>query len=249
MLIRTCDHIENDKILKSKAVRATGLFWNKSDLVNMEVTPDHLLKIATRTKGVYPVIPPLQCLPPRSDDVAASEPPDDQGGEDVKVPPLIAIPRSAKVPSDQDSGGPRLPIQQRSPLNQQELSQLPFSAGILPEGGDGPTKRVLESDDSRRETKQSKVQSYSEKHQATEVLEEREPKQIKTSLQSSPTFAGNIRLVADYGGVEIMWSLMKIILSFHMRIVSYAWKNIWVKKMVRSILCQNSNKRIKDRQS
>ena len=29
--------IENDKILKSKAVRATGLFWNKNDLVNMEV--------------------------------------------------------------------------------------------------------------------------------------------------------------------------------------------------------------------
>ena len=81
---------------------------------------------------------------------------------------------------------------------------MPFSAGILPEGGDGPTKRVLESDDSRRETKQSKVQSYSEKHQSTEALEGREPKYIKTSLQSSPTlFAGDIRLVADYGGVDI----------------------------------------------
>ena len=187
--------IENDKILKSKAVRATGLFWNKNDLVNMEVTPDHLLKIATQTKGVYPVIPPPQCLPPRSDDEAASDPPDDQGGGDSQVPPLIPIPISAKVR--------RLPIQQRSPLSQQELSQLLFSAGILPEGGDGPTKRILESDDSRRETKQSKVQSYSEKHQATEVLEEREPKQIKTGLQSSPTFAGNIRHVAEYGGVDI----------------------------------------------
>ena len=146
------------------------------------------------------MIPPLQCLPPRSDDEAASDPPDDQGGEDSQVPPLIPIPISAKV---RDNVGPRLPIQQRSPLSQQELSQLPFSAGILPEGGDGPTKRILESDDSRRETKQSKVQSYSEKHQATEVLEEREPKQIKTGLQSSPTFAGNIRYVADYGGVDI----------------------------------------------
>ena len=83
------------------------------------------------------------------------------------------------------------------------MSQLPFNAGILPEGGDGPTKRVLESDESRRESKQSKVQSYSEEHQATEVLEEREPKQIKTGLQSSPTFAGNIRYVADYGGVDV----------------------------------------------
>ena len=70
----------------------------------------------------------------------------------------------------------------------------PSCAGILPEGGDGPTKRVLESDDSRKEC-------YSEKHQATEVLEEREPQQIKTGLQSSPTFAGNIRF-ADHGGVE-----------------------------------------------
>ena len=192
--------IENDKILKSKAVRATGLFWNKRDLVNMEVTPDHLLKIATQTKGVYPVISPLQCLPPRSDDEAASDPPDDQGGEDSQIPPLIPIPISAK---DRDNVGPRLPIQQRSPLSQQELSQLPFSAGILPEGGDGPTKRVLESDDSQKETKHSKVQSYSEKHQATEVLEEREPKQIKTGLQSSPTFAGNIRFVADCGGVDV----------------------------------------------
>ena len=192
--------IENDKILKSKAVRATGLFRNKNDLVNMEVTPDHLLKIATQTKGVYPVIPPLQCLPPRSDDEAASDPPEDQGGGDSQVPPLIPIPMSAKV---RDNVGPRLPIQQRSPLNQQELSQLPFSAGMLPEGGDGPTKWVLESDESRRESKQSKVQSYSEKHQATEVLEEREPKQIKTGLQSSPTFAGNIRYVADYGGVDV----------------------------------------------
>ena len=171
-----------------------------NDLVNMEVTPDHLLKIATQTKGVYPVIPPLQCLPPRSDDEAASDPPEDQGGENVQLPPLISVPMSAKA---QDNVGPRLPIQQRSPLTQQELSQLPFSAGILPEGGDGPTKRVLESDDSWRETKQSKVQSYSEKHQATEVLEEREPKQIKTGLQSSPTFAGNIRFVADYGGVDV----------------------------------------------
>ena len=149
------------------------------------------------------MIPPLQCLPPRSDDEAASNPPDDQGGEDMMVPPLIPVPISAKIPSDQDSRGPRLPIQQRSPLSQKELSQLPFKAGILPEGGDGPTKGVLESHDSQRETKQSKVQSYSEKHQATETLEEREPKQIKTGLQSSPTFAGNIRLVADYGGVDI----------------------------------------------
>ena len=192
--------IENDKILKSKAVRARGLFWNKNDLVNMEVTPDHLLKIATQTKGVYPVIPPLQCIPPRSDDEAASDPPDDQGGEDSQLPPLILIPMSAK---DRDNVGPRLPIQQRSPLTQQELSQLPFSAGILPEGGDGLTKRVLESDDSQRETKQSKVQICSEKHQATEVLEEREPKQIKAGLQSSSTFAGNIRFVADYGGVDV----------------------------------------------
>ena len=103
--------IENDRILKSKAVRATGLFWNKNDLVNMEVTPDHLLKIATQTKGVYPVIPPLQCLPPRSDDEAASDPPEDQGGENVQLPPLISVPMSAK---DQDNVGPRLPIQQRS---------------------------------------------------------------------------------------------------------------------------------------
>ena len=109
---------------------------------------------------------------------------------------MVPIPISAK---DRDNVGPRLPIQQRSPLSQQELSQLPFSA----EGGDGPTKRVLESDDSRKETKHSKVQSYSEKHQATEVLEEREPKQIKTGLQSSPTFACNIRFVADCGGVDV----------------------------------------------
>ena len=28
-------------------------------------------------------------------------------------------------------------------------------------------------------------------------------KQNRTSLQSSPTFAGNIRLVADYGGIDV----------------------------------------------
>ena len=179
------------------------------------------------------MIPPLQCLPPRSDDEAASDPPDDQGGEDSQVPPLIPIPISAKV---RENVGPRLPIPQRSPLSQQELSQLLFSAGILPEGGDGPTKRILESDDSRRETKQSKVQSYSEKHQATEVLEEREPKQIKTGLQSSPTFAGNIRHVAEYGELTYMWSLMKMVSEYHMRSVSCIWKMIMVQDITRMMM-------------
>ena len=66
--------IENEKILKSRAVRATGLFWSKDDQISMEVSPDQMLKIATQTKGIYPVKPPPQCLPPRSDDEAASDP-------------------------------------------------------------------------------------------------------------------------------------------------------------------------------
>ncbi len=203
MLTKNMLIIENDKLLKSKAVRATGLFWSKDELVNMEITPDHMLKIATQTKGIYPVIPPFHHLPPRSDDEAASDPPDDQGGEDVNLPSLVTVPTSAKVRPGQDEGKPKLPIEQKSPLSQQELSQLPFSAGILPEGGEGPTKRSLESEDPKRDVKQPKVQSYSEKHAATDVLEGRESKQNKTSLQSSPTFAGNIRLVAEYGGIDV----------------------------------------------
>ena len=62
--------IENDNVLKSRAVRAAGLFSNKDNALNMAATPDNLLKIATQTKGTYPVIPPIECLPARSDDEA-----------------------------------------------------------------------------------------------------------------------------------------------------------------------------------
>ena len=161
--------IENDKILKSRAVRATGLFWSKEDLMSMEVTPDYMLKIATQTKGIYPTIPPPTCLPPRSDDEAASDPPDEQGGENIELPELISVPSSAKVQPEKDGTKPSLPIEskspfeQTSPLRQQELSQLPFSAGILPEGDEGPTKRGLEAEDSKRDVKQPKVKSYPEK--------------------------------------------------------------------------------------
>ena len=65
------------------------------------------------------MIPPIQCPPPRSDDEAASDPPGDQDVEDSQLPPLIPIPMSAKV---RDNVEPRLPIQQRSPMSQQELS-------------------------------------------------------------------------------------------------------------------------------
>lgn len=34
-------------------------------------------------------------------------------------------------------------------------------------------------------------------------MEKRDAKQSRTSLQSSPTFAGNIRLTADYGGIDL----------------------------------------------
>ena len=201
--------IENDKILKSRAVRATGLFWSKDDLMSVAVSPDHMLKIATQTKGIYPVIPPPQCLPPRSDDEAASDPPDDQGGESVDLPELISVPSSAKVREKQDEVKPRLPIEsrspfeQRSPLSQRELSQLHFSAGILPEGDEGPTKRGLEAEDSKRDVKQPKVKSYSEKRVSFDPLEARESKQSRTNLQSSPTFAGNIRFVAQFGDVDV----------------------------------------------
>eukprot|EP00434_Breviolum_minutum_P043737 symbB.v1.2.039002.t1/scaffold6288.1/size30759/2 len=202
--------IENDKILKSRAVRAIGTFWSKEDLINMEVSPDYMLKIATQTKGIYPVIPPLTCLPPRSDDEAASDPPDEQGGEGLEVPEMMTVPASAKVSTEEQEGqGPRLPISSRSPfgsqspLEQRELSHLPFSAGILPEGDDGPVKRGLDAEDTKRDIKQPKVKSYSEKRVSFDSLESKEPKQSKTSLQSSPTFAGNIRLVTQYGDVDV----------------------------------------------
>ena len=202
--------IENDKILKSRAVRAIGTFWSKEDLINMEVSPDYTLKIATQTKGIYPVIPPLTCLPPRSDDEAASDPPDEQGGEGLEVPEMMTVPASAKVSAEEQEGqGPRLPISSRSPfgsqspLEQRELSHLPFSAGILPEGDDGPVKRGLDAEDTKRDIKQPKVKSYSEKRVSFDSLESKEPKQSKTSLQSSPTFAGNIRLVTQYGDVDV----------------------------------------------
>ena len=42
------------------------------------------------------------------------------------------------------------------------------------------------------------------KHSASDVLVvERQTKQSRTSLQASPAFAGNIRLVADYGGIDV----------------------------------------------
>eukprot|EP00434_Breviolum_minutum_P029143 symbB.v1.2.025779.t1/scaffold2336.1/size96545/4 len=195
--------IENDKILKSRAVRATGLFWSKDDLMNMEVSPDHMLKIATQTKGIYPVIPPSQCLPPRSDDEAASDPPDDQGGESLDLPEMISVPSSADETKPRLPTESRSPFEQRSPLSQRELSQLPFSAGILPEGDEGPTKRGLESEDSKRDVKQPKVKSYSEKRVSFDPLEAREPKQSRTNLQSSPTCAGNIRFVAQFGDVDV----------------------------------------------
>ena len=182
--------IENDKILKSRTVRATGLFWNNDDLLKMVATPDHLLKIATQAKGMYPVIPPIQCLPARSDDEAASDLPnkhDQQGGENMDLPPMIGVPTRTNKSKERSDEVPRLPIESRTPFTQQELSQLPFSAGILPDGGEGPVKRSMERDDGTRDIKQPKTQTYPEKHSAPDVLEgERQMKQSRTSLQSSP---------------------------------------------------------------
>lgn len=55
---------------------------------------------------------------------------------------------------------PRLPIESRTPSTQQELSQLPLSAGILPDGGEGPVKRSMEGEDVTRDIKQPKTQTY-----------------------------------------------------------------------------------------
>ena len=105
------------------AVRATGLFWNKDDLLNMAATPDHLLKIATQTRGTYPVIPPIQCLAARSDDEAASDPPDkydEQAGENMELAPMIGGPTMTKKSKERSDEAPRLPIESRTCFVQQE---------------------------------------------------------------------------------------------------------------------------------
>ena len=140
--------VENDKILKSRAVLATGLFWSKGDLLNMVATPDNLLKIATQTRGTYPVIPPIQCLPARSDDGDPPDKHDVRGGQNMDLPPVIGVPASTKKSRERSDEVLPLPIESRSPFTQPELSrvsyQLPFSAGILPDGGEGPVKRSME---------------------------------------------------------------------------------------------------------
>ena len=122
----------------------------------------------------------------------------------MDLPPMSGVPTKISKPKESSDEVPRLPIESRSPFTQQELSQLPFSAGILPDAGEGPVKRSMEGADGKRDIKQPKTQTYPEKHSAPDVLEgERQMKQSRTSLQSSPTFAGNIRLVADYGGIDV----------------------------------------------
>ncbi len=117
----------------------------------------------------------------------------------MDLPPMIGVPTRTNRSRESSDEVLRSPIESRSPFTQQELSQLPFSAGILPDGGEGPVKRRMEGDDGTRDIKQPKTQTYPKKHSASVVLEgERQMKQSRTSLQSSPTFAGNIRLVADY---------------------------------------------------
>ena len=180
-------------------MRATRLFCYKDDLLNMVATPDHLLKIAAQTKGTYPVIPPIQCLPARSDDEAASDPPDkhdEQGGENMDLPPTIGMPTRTNKFRERSDVVPRLPIESRSFFTQQELSQLPFSAGILPDGGEGPVKRSMEGDDGTTDIKQPKTQAYPEKHSAPDVLEgERQMEQSRTSLQSLGTSGWLLTLV------------------------------------------------------
>lgn len=108
------------------------------------------------------MIPPIQCLPARSDDEAASDPPDkraEQGRENMDFP-VTRTEKSRERDRGRSDEVPRLPIESRTPSTQQELSQLPLSAGILPGGGEGPVKRSMEGDDVTRDIKQPKTQTY-----------------------------------------------------------------------------------------
>ena len=72
---------------------------------------------------------------PRSEDEAASDPPSNQekeGGE------LLSAEKPKPKESEPPSDPIRLPIEAQSPLTQRQLSQLPFTAGILPEKREGP---------------------------------------------------------------------------------------------------------------
>ncbi len=89
------------KILKSRAVRATGLFWNKDNLINMVATPDHFVEDCNANKGVYPFVPPLELRRARSEDEAASDPPSDlkKGGGEL-FSAEKPKPKESEPPSD-----------------------------------------------------------------------------------------------------------------------------------------------------
>jgi len=124
-------------------------------LLNSVATPHNLLKLATQTRGAYAVIPPIQCLPARSDDEAASDPPDmpSKVGKIwiFQLQGLKSLERQRERERGRSDEVPRLPIESRTPSTQEELSQLPLSAGILPDGGEGPVKRSMEGDDVTRD--------------------------------------------------------------------------------------------------
>ena len=188
--------VGDQKLVRCKAIRQTDQLWDAGRLTTMTISPSDLLKLATHSKVRVLPLPaprPIAVANAGTPDEAASDPPSEkEQDEQVEaeqvltgddVPPVIA---EAVVPEDM---GMTESVQDKRPL--EDVSQRSSKSAKVQSY---PTKHVSEAGESSERVKLPRLEG---EHSAATASGS------SAGLQSSPMHAANIRMVSQYGGVDV----------------------------------------------
>ena len=206
---------DSERLVRTRAIRQVGEEFDVELLQCLEASPEQLLKVATHTRAkMAPSLPPtpLPYLQQRRDD-EDDEPNDDkddegdrndgqQGGE--REQPGTPDEAASDPPTDDERSkqGRGIGGEKRSGEDLQSSSSVTEKVIKF----DMATQKHTLEEGRKPELKLPKLQNYSKKNTAESQPEgERATKAGRSSdaLSSSPTFAGNIRQVGNYDGVDM----------------------------------------------
>ena len=208
---------DSERLVRTRAIRQVGEDFDVELLQCLEASPEQLLKVATHTRAkMAPSLPPtpLPYLQQRRDD-EDYEPDDDkddkgdggdgndgqQGGEQEQ--PGTPDEAASDPPTDDERSKQGRGIGEKRPGEDLQSSGSVVEKAIR---FDMATQKHTLEEGRRPELKLPKLQNYSKKNSAEAQPEDgRVTKAGRSSdaLSSSPTFAGNIRQVGNYDGVDM----------------------------------------------
>ena len=208
---------DSERLVRTRAIRQIAEDFDVELLQNLEASPEQLLKVATHTRAkIAPSLPPtpLPYLQQRRDDEddEPNEDKDDKGDEDgggddqqggEREQPGTPDEAASDPPTEDERSKQGRGIGEKRPGEESQSSSS--VAGKMIKFDTATQKHTLE-EGRQPELKLPRLQNYSKKNPAEAQLEEeRVTKANRNSdtLSSSPTFAGNIRQVGNYDGVDM----------------------------------------------